>query len=164
MAESDLNSDWRVWLTAYAPLIVWIAIIFYLSSSSGSMTATSRFIRPLLEFLFPASSEEVLLTFHFYIRKLGHISVYAILGFFAVRAFLQRSKVAPVKFAFAMASIVVLAVAVADEFNQSFNTSRTSSAGDVLLDCIGGLFAIVTYLAIRRSFANSVETSLRSNL
>ncbi len=164
MAESDMKSNWRVWLIAYAPLFVWIGVIFYLSSSSGSMTATSRFIRPLLEFLFPASSEEVLLTYHFYIRNLAHVSVYAILGFFAIRAFLQWSNRSRVKFALAMSLIVVFSVAVADEFNQSFNTLRTSSAGDVLLDCIGGLSAIVTYFAIRRYFAKPAETSLPSNL
>ena len=127
------------------------------------MTATSRFIRPLLEFLFPAASEEILLNYHFYIRKLAHVTEYAILGFLAVRAFFQWSSPPRFKFAFALSLLVVVMVAAADEFNQSFNSLRTSSAGDVLLDCIGGLFAIVNYLVIRRYFAKPAETSLRSN-
>ena len=145
------------WLWSFAPLFLWISVIFYLSSSSGSMTETSRFVRPLLTFLFPSATEDVLLNYHFYIRKLAHITEYAVLGFLAVRAFPGTTS------AFAIASLTVVLVAAADEFNQSFQSSRTSSAGDVLLDCFGGMLAICLYFATRWYFAKPAGTSLPSN-
>lgn len=164
MAESDLNLKRRGWLTAYAPLFVWIGVIFFLSSSNGSMTETSRFIRPILEFLFPAASEQTLLNYHFYIRKLAHFTEYAVLGCIAVRAFLHWSSPSRTKFAFAISLLLVALVAIADEFNQSFNSLRTSSASDVLLDCLGGVSAIVFYIAIRAYFAKRAKSSLPSSL
>lgn len=162
MADTDLNSKRRVWLTGYAPLFVWIGVIFYLSSSSGSMTATSRFIGPLLEYLFPAASEETHLTIHFFIRKLAHITEYAILGFLAMRAIIDRSQTVRSTLAFASASLLVVCVAIADEFNQSFQSSRTSSAGDVVLDCVGGILAICLYVAIN-GYLETRRISRRSN-
>lgn len=156
MNDSLGSKTRRGWLWSFAPLFLWIGVIFYLSSSSGSMTETSRFVRPLLEFLFPSATEDVLLNYHFYIRKLAHITEYAILGFLAMRAFLGTAS------PFAIASIIVVLVAAADEFNQSFQSSRTSSAGDVLLDCIGGMLAIGIYLTTRWYFAKPAETSLPS--
>ncbi len=155
---------WRESLTAFAPLIVWVGVIFYLSSSSGSMTATSRFIRPMLELVFPYASEEALLTYHFYIRKFAHITEYAVLGLFAARAFLLWSFTYRVRFAFAISLVLTVLIAIGDEFNQSFDPSRTSSSGDVLLDCLGGFLAIAAYISIRSYFFNTKETNLRSTL
>ena len=106
------------------------------------MVETSRFIRPLLEFLFPLASEETLKIYHFYIRKAGHFTGYAILAFFAVRAF-SRSLSAPLrnlKYLWPLA--VVAGVALIDELNQSFQASRTGSVWDVLLDISGGAVMI----------------------
>ena len=66
--------DRRALLLQYAPVVFWIAVIFFLSSDQGSMSQTSRFIRPLLEFLFPAAPEETLLIYHGYIRKAAHFT------------------------------------------------------------------------------------------
>lgn len=95
------------------------------------MNETSRFIRPLLEFLFPDASPATLLQYHGYIRKLAHFTEYAILAFFAYRVFKSRHP-------YLSATLLVAAVAIADEINQSFNSSRTASPYDVLLDVIGG--------------------------
>jgi VanZ family protein len=126
----------------YVPFILWIGFIFWMSSNSGSMTNTSRFIRPLLEFLFPNSLPETLDIFHGYIRKLAHITEYAILAFFASRTFLNSSKHYFQRFWYLFAMIAVFAVASVDEYNQSFNQNRTGSIYDVLLDCFGGFVMI----------------------
>ena len=76
----------------YAPLFLWIGVIFLLSSGSGSSAATSRIIRPLLEFLFPTASEESLQLMHFYIRKCAHFTEYAVLGYWALRAFTRTAR------------------------------------------------------------------------
>ncbi|MGI8786707.1 MAG: VanZ family protein [Pyrinomonadaceae bacterium] len=138
----------------YALLVVWIAVIFIASSNAGSMSNTSRFIRPVLEWLFPHASEETLTAYHAFIRKLAHVTEYAILAFWASRAFINSAKLLPRKFWFALAFVVVLLVACADEFNQSFNAARTSSVYDVLLDCAGGAMMIFIFYLIKYKTKN----------
>ena len=82
-----LQSDRRARFFRYAPLFLWIGLIFFLSSNQGSMTNTSGFIRPFLEWLFPQAPEFTLQNYHVYIRKLAHLSVYFVLGLTAFHAF-----------------------------------------------------------------------------
>ena len=126
----------------YAPLVIWIGVIFFLSSSQGSMTETSRIIRPLLEFFFPAASPDTLTFYHGIIRKLAHVTEYAILGVLSMRAFVSGRTVLA-------ASVILIAVASIDEINQSFNPARTGSPVDVLLDLAGGFTAVVVVALAR---------------
>lgn len=103
------------------------------------MSNTSRFIGPLLRFLFPGSSEELLVTFHAFIRKFAHFAEYAALAFFASRAFRFSNKSLLKNFWFPLSLLLVFTIAALDEINQSFLSSRTSSFYDVLLDAAGGL-------------------------
>lgn len=139
------NNLWRKRIFRYAPLFLWIGVIIYLSSSSGSMSQTSRFIRPFLEWLFPLAPEETLQTYHGYIRKFAHFAVYAALGFFASRAFFHSSKSFLQRFWHICAFLLVVLIASIDETNQSFNAARTGSIYDVLIDASGGLFMILLF-------------------
>jgi VanZ family protein len=134
----------------YAPLFLWVGVIFLLSSGSGSMAATSRIIRPLLEFLFPAASEESLQLMHFYIRKCAHFTEYAVLGYWALRAFTRTAAEWFRNHPYGTALAMVIIVASLDEINQRFISSRTSSAWDVLLDICGGAFAILVWYMVSR--------------
>ena len=127
----------------FVPLILWIGLIFLLSSSQGSFTETSRIIRPLLEFLFPTASPEAITFYHGVLRKLAHFTEYAILGFLSMRAFAPGRPVLA-------SSVILIGVAAIDEINQSFNPLRTGSVVDVLLDLSGGLVAILVVVLMRR--------------
>ena len=131
-----MDNKRRMWLTAYAPLIIWTVIVLGLGSGMGSMNETSRFIRPLLEFLFPNALPETLTLFHGYIRKFAHFAEYAVLALLAFRA------LAPFKHKYAIALVFAACVALLDEFNQSLNPSRTSSGWDIALDIAGAAFSI----------------------
>lgn len=139
------NSKRHVWLTAYVPLIVWTIVMLGLGSGVGAANETSQFIRPLLEFVFPAAAPETLAVYHGYIRKLAHVVEYALLAVLAARVF------AGSKWRFALSLAFVIAVAVADEVNQGFNPARTSSPWDVLLDTAGGAAALLFYRMATRS-------------
>jgi VanZ family protein len=128
----------RFW--RYAPLICWIVVVFIFSSGTGSMSTTSRFIRPLLEFLFPTYSEPELVVIHAYIRKCAHFILYFVLGFLAARAFKFSLTLRRVWFAISL--FLVVFIAAVDETNQSFNAARTGAVTDVLLDTFGGATAI----------------------
>ena len=79
-------------ISRYAPLILWIGIVLFASTGNASMAQTSRFIRPLLEFLFPNTPAETLQIYHAYIRKSAHFIEYAILAFWTARAFADLYK------------------------------------------------------------------------
>jgi len=151
MAEVDLRkSDWRKRIYRYAPLVLWIGLILFLSTGQASMSNTSRFIRPFLEFIFPTASEEVLNAYHGYIRKLAHVTVYAVLAFWASRAFFSSSRKFLRQFWFVFALLLTFLIASIDETNQSFLNSRTGSIYDVFLDVSGGLWMVlVFYLATK---------------
>lgn len=107
------------------------------------MTKTSRFIRPLLEFLFPSASEDTLLFYHGIIRKGAHLAEYGLLAFFAARAFLRSSRIYLRKYWYLATLWLVAAIAVADELNQSLSSARTGSPNDVMIDIAGGIIMIV---------------------
>lgn len=144
------NSTGRGRFFRYAPLILWIGIIFYLSSSGASMSNTSRFIRPLLEFLFPNTLEATLTIYHGYIRKLAHPTVYAVLAFLAARSYFTSSIQIIRKNWFIISLITVFTVASLDELNQSFNPLRTGTFYDVLLDSAGGLIMLLVFMIFLR--------------
>ena len=129
----------------YAPLVIWIGVILFLSSGQGASARTSLIIRPILEFLFPAALPETIDFYHGIVRKLAHLSEYAMLGILACRAFAGSSKDRVRKFVYLAAIFLVVAVAGSDEINQSFNPERTGSPIDVLIDVAGGFLGILFY-------------------
>jgi VanZ family protein len=141
-------------LTRYVPLILWIGLIFFFSTMQGSMSNTSGFIRPILVFLFPGASEETLIIYHVYIRKFAHFAEYAGLAFWASRAFWPSSAEFLKKYWYFGAFLLVLLVASTDEFNQSFNSARTGSIYDVMLDAFGGLVMILMLYGYKKLFEN----------
>lgn len=151
MASDPSHNTWRVWLSTYAPILFWIGVIFFLSSPNGASSRTSEFFRPIVEFFYPNAPPSVFETVHNFIRKCAHFTEYAILGILAFRG-ARRSGTALIKSHYLIFPfLLVAAVASLDEFNQSFEPSRTSSPWDSLLDCIGGLVAIMgCWLAVRR--------------
>ena len=118
-------------------------MIFYLSGDSGSMSATSRYVRPVLEFLFPTAPVATLQIYHAYVRKAAHFTEYAVLAFLALRAFLDSRIEGVKKLRYVLPMVLVAAIAAMDELNQSFLASRTGSFWDILLDIWGGLAMIL---------------------
>jgi VanZ family protein len=148
MNDNSQKTDLRNRFFRYAPLILWIGLIMFLSSGQASMSNTSIFVRPILKFLFPDAPEEILKIYHGYVRKLAHVTVYAILAFWASRAFIGSAQNFLRRFWFIAAFIVVSLVASVDETNQSFIDSRTGSIYDVLLDMAGGTMMILVFYSI----------------
>src|SRR5262245_6248586 len=86
-----LSTSRRKWVWAYAPVLLWLAVIFFLSSPQGSFEETSRIIGPLLHFFFPSITPQTEAIVHFYVRKTAHFTEYAVLAFLLVRAFTLSS-------------------------------------------------------------------------
>jgi VanZ family protein len=115
----------------YFPLVAWLLFISFASSDNFNAGNTSRIIGPLILWLFPDTSIETLGLVHLITRKAAHFTEYAILAFFAARAF--RTSPRP---------------SIANRwFLISLAPSRTGTIYDSLIDIAGGLTAL---LLIRR--------------
>ena len=139
----------RIW--RYAPLLFWMAVIFFASTGTFSGDNTSRLLRPFLLWLFPEMSEARIAFLHILTRKLGHFAEYAVLGLLAARAFAGSSRRLLHEHWVAASVILVAAYAFLDEFHQSFVSSRTGSIFDCLIDIAGGLFALICLKYFKRS-------------
>ena len=85
---------------------------------------------------------------HTIIRKLGHLTEYAILAALfwrALRGAHWRSKMS-LLFAAAWGACAIFAAT--DEFHQSFVPSRTASANDVMIDVCGALIGLTICVAL----------------
>lgn len=81
------------------------------------------------------------------IRKLGHLSEYAILMLLLLRATsarpLTRSSVA-------LCLLAVILYAASDEYHQSFVATRQTTVTDVLIDTLGGTIGLLIWQATKR--------------
>lgn len=143
MASVVSDNGRRGRLSAYAPVFLWVAVIFYLSSDSGSMNETSRFLRPLVLFFFPEISESSLGIIHGIVRKSAHVIEYAVLALLVLRAVWGSHFEVLRRYKFVIPILFVVAIASLDEFNQSFSAARTGTYQDVLLDTAGGITAVL---------------------
>ena len=111
----------------WAPVVGWMALIFFLSAQSQFPTPQQRWLDLLLE-------------------KAGHAFEYAILAALLTRA-LASGRNARGR-AFLAAVVFSWLYALSDEFHQSFVPGRTAGWSDVLFDWIGAMGG--AWLWIRR--------------
>jgi VanZ family protein len=140
-------------LVAWFLVFIWLGLILAASGDGLSFSRSSRILRPLLEWLFPGLAEEQMWRIVAGVRKLAHVSEYALLALLARRAWqltaLARGAVAQGLRLAAMAFAFAVASAALDEFRQSFTHSRQGSVWDVLLDAVGaalGLLCVACFL------------------
>src|ERR1700716_1287813 len=123
----------RSFVNRWVPVIAWMLLIFAGSTDALSAEQTSRFLVPFLRWLDPQISIVTIAAIHFALRKLGHLTEYAILAALlwrAVRAGSLRQLWKPA----VIALVIAGGYAALDEFHQSFVPTRTASGNDVMID------------------------------
>jgi VanZ family protein len=137
------------------PAILWMTIIFLGSSDMLSAEHTSRFLVPFLRWLDPQISFAALFAIQLGIRKLGHLTEYAILATLLWRALRGGTRwQMKMSILFLVAVLACGIFAASDEFHQSFVPSRTSSPQDVMIDICGALLGLaVCWMLARRKIA-----------
>ncbi len=129
--------NFRYW----APVLLWMCVIFLMSTSAFSSQNTSLVIEPILRFLAPSLSGRQVEMIHDLIRKAGHVTEYFILGILLFSAFRGDSKEKKM-WRWALFSLLVVAFyAAGDEFHQSFVSTRTPSLFDVVIDTASGILS-----------------------
>jgi len=131
----------------WGPVLLWMVLIFIMSTDSFSSGNTSSFIGPIIQFLLSETSPDTLETIHAGIRKCGHVAEYFILGVLLFRAFGGNTNDKKVWHRAGLSLIAVVLYAASDEFHQSFTSSRSGSVIDVGIDSIGGLLAQIACVA-----------------
>jgi len=139
-----LNQDRHHPFKAWVALILWLIVIAIESSNYLSSANTSRFLYPILHFLFGidwASFEP----YHVFIRKSGHVFGYGLLSILLFRAWRETlPSTAFPRWTLRWAGIAVLGTALVaslDEWHQSLLPSRTGTVRDVVLDSCAGIAA-----------------------
>jgi VanZ family protein len=129
----------RLWL----PPLAWAAMILYLSGDNGSSGHSGSLLQLILgNRVSPQALEIINLT----IRKCAHVIGYATLSLLNHRA-LENSRGLTRAF---RAVILATAVAITDEYHQSWTSTRTGQPSDVLLDAVAAAGAqVVLYLRLR---------------
>jgi VanZ family protein len=136
---------WSAMIVNWAPVILWMMVIFILSTELFSSANTTPFLAPLLADLLPdvfAARIEVIVLL---IRKLGHWSEYFILAVLLMRALdaelSTRSEKRRLLWSIGLATFY----AASDEIHQAFVPSRTASPVDVMIDSFGAIFGTLWF-------------------
>jgi VanZ family protein len=132
-------------LARWVPVVAWAAVISILSSDSFSGDHTATLLQPVFALLLPGAGPETIAAAHAVLRKLAHVTEYAVLALLVFRALAQPERSV---LATALGALVLCAVyASLDEFHQSFVPSRGASPVDVVLDTFGAALGLAVRLA-----------------
>lgn len=143
-------------------MAVWMVIVFCNSLDYGSATHTGAIIATILHWfgitLSPAGFERL----HFLIRKMGHITEYAVLALLTLRALrILRPMPIDVRWSWPMAAVALgisAAYGATDEVHQLFVPSRGPSVHDVLIDTCGAAIGLtLAFLYLRRTSVAAPE-------
>jgi VanZ family protein len=147
------NPGTRSTLSRWLPVVIWMAVIFNNSTDSFSSSHTSRFIEPLLRFLFPHLTPDGIETLHTLIRKSAHVFEYAALGALLWRALPAWKRTGIDWRRAGIALAIATAYGASDEFHQIFVPSRGASVHDVVIDASGAAVALMAVATARRRAA-----------
>lgn len=134
-------------------MLIWLGVVFSASSDSGSFQRSSRYIGPLVRWLFPHLSDEMVGTIVTGVRKGAHVAEYAVLAWLFWRVVRKPVRHDPRPWSWPHAAGAVLFVALyatTDEIHQTFVPHRYGSVKDVLLDTAGGALGMLVLWAVLR--------------
>ena len=145
-------------LRAYWPVLLWMCLIFLISTDLGSSSNSGRFIGPLVRWIYPTATEQDIRLVQAVVRKSGHLVEYAILALLIWRGrCIEAQQWRRWTWLEFWTVVLVCAVyAASDEWHQSFVPTRQGSPYDVLIDTVGvmlGLASIQLWYARKRETA-----------
>ena len=113
-----------------------------MSTDTFSSEHTAQVFEPLLHWLIPSLSQEMVETIHHLIRKSAHFTEYFVFCLLLYRGIRGGRK--GWRWSWGLSALFIAAVYSAlDEIHQAFVISRTASPYDSLLDSVGAFFAVL---------------------
>lgn len=135
-----LSTQVKSWLQP----IAWACVISILSTDDFSSQHTSRFILPVLHWLFPRASADTLDLMHLIIRKTAHLTEYFVFSIFLFHGLRGKNRGWQLRWAI-WAVVIAGGYAALDEFHQVFVPSRHASPWDALIDTTGATAGQVVF-------------------
>ncbi len=158
----------------WALTVTWMVLIFLMSAQpaeessavSGGITETIvSILTPGFESLSEAEQQALVEAWHEPVRKLAHLTEYAVLGWL-LTASLYLTDI-PMKASAISAVGISFLYAISDEWHQSFVEERGPGVGDVVIDLAGAMLGvaalIVLYLAIRHAYRKRNSKKILQN-
>ncbi|MEJ6952485.1 VanZ family protein [Natronospora cellulosivora (SeqCode)] len=135
---------------AWLAVILWMGLIFYLSSQAAEESrelsiGITQIIANFFETVFPFLEFDIN-SFHHFIRKAAHFSAYFVLGVLLINAF-RISGISMLNCVLSAISLSVL-YAVVDEVHQIYVPGRVGDIRDIMIDSVGAIFGISLYVLI----------------
>jgi len=131
-----------------------MALIFTGSGDAQSYVHSSRFLEPLLHWLFPQMLQANVEAVHHVFRKCCHLTEYAVLALLIWRALHRVPNNLP-EWSWPKVGgtiLVVFLYASSDEFHQSFVPNRTPLVSDVFIDTAGGVLGLLGLWLTRKIY------------
>jgi VanZ family protein len=145
----------RYWI----PVAMMLSLMYFFSTDVFSGRNTSHAIEWIMKIFGKDLSRPDLGEANFAVRKFAHFFEYAILATLLFRAFRAESR-RQWRFSWASYSFAIVVVwSLLDEFHQTFTRMRGGSIYDSMIDCSGGLVAL---LCIAIYFRRKERTVARS--
>lgn len=138
-------------LWAWFWVAVCVAAILAMSGEAFAGMHTGRYLTPFLRWLYPDISASQIREVHFAVRKAAHLTEYAVLAMFSLRALRLTIDVSRLRIA-GLTLLIVLAVAGVDELRQAHLAMRTGSVWDVVINLAGGSIGVLLVVAVHRVF------------
>ena len=123
--------------------LVWAAHIFFLSTEGFGGEQTRSMLAELLYFLHLRVSADVLEMLHTTLRKLAHLTEYAVFAFLLYRSMGGLGDVRKQRRLVTWCIVVAAAYSLTDEFHQSFVRGRNASLIDCGIDTTGAVIAML---------------------
>src|SRR5262245_40719201 len=137
-------------LKYWAPPIFWMSVIFWFSTDVFSGDNTGSLLWKVVSFIYPGVTRGLFDSIHFYVRKAGHFTEYAVLALLLFRAFRSGARTRWRR-QWALSSLLVAFLyASLDEYHQTFTRHRTGSVYDSLIDTSGAATVLVLLWFFRR--------------
>ena len=148
----ELDTKRLIRILAWSCTLIWMGIIFYLSSQPATQSAhlstgVKNELLSILAHCIPGIENMEFRSLDFYIRKNAHFIAYFILGTLTLFALVQSEARKPAN----LALLICLLYAISDEFHQLFIPGRSGQFRDVLIDGAGAVLGVLlTTIVIRR--------------
>ncbi len=152
----SIGAEMKVLVRYWLPLLAWMALIYTASGDAQSTARTSRFLEPFLRWIRPDITPEAVESVRWGVRKLAHMTEYAVLAGLWWRALRQGRSQERSGWSWPTAGIALLLCALyaaTDEWHQTFVPNRTGSPVDVAIDTFGaavGLALIQAWTKVRQ--------------
>jgi VanZ family protein len=166
--NAPLAARRRPWIRRsirWATTICWAGLIYHLSTEGFGSSFTELWLRQVLAFFRLDVSPATLHLLNFAVRKLAHLTEYAIFAQLLYVTLLGAEELEWQPRRAFWSALIAAGYSLTDEFHQVFVPNRTASLADCALDTTGATFGLfVANLTTRLLQANKRRAAAREGI